>query len=134
MLLFVGDELLLVLFGQANEHQAQHGEINHGFTAARQILVILAHAAIAANPSQCTLHHPPARQMTKATWALESSQYFWSNLHAWPDPHATRTARMAHHHDLPTHVLFDPDASCPSVAIVDPDQADTREATFDRLQ
>jgi hypothetical protein len=58
MFLFVGDELLLVLFCQASEHQAEHGEIDHGFTAARQVLVILAHAAIAADPGQCTLNNP----------------------------------------------------------------------------
>src|SRR5512135_3470314 len=103
MFLLVGDELLLVLFGQASEHQTEHGEIDHGFTAARQVLVILAHAAVAADPGQRTLHHPAAWQMTKAAWALEGSEHFWSNLHARPDPHATRAARMTHHHDLPTH-------------------------------
>src|SRR5438876_10707778 len=72
--------------------------------------------------------------MTEAAWALESSEHLWSDLHSRPDPHATRTARMADYHDLPAHVLFDPDAACPGVAIVDPDQADAWEATFDRLQ
>ena len=41
---------------------------------------------------------------------------------------------MTHHYDLPAHVLLDPGASCSSVAIIDPDQADAWEATFDRLQ
>lgn len=58
MFLLVGDELLLVLFGQASEHEAEHGEIDHGFTAARQVLVILAHAAIATNPGQRALNNP----------------------------------------------------------------------------
>ena len=58
MFLLVDDELLLVLFGQASEHEAEHGEIDHRFTAARQVLVILAHAAIAADPGQRTLNDP----------------------------------------------------------------------------
>src|SRR5204863_9962865 len=67
-------------------------------------------------------------------WELESSQHFWGNLHPRPDPHATRAAGMTHYHDFPAHVLLDPGASCAGVAIVDPDQADAWEATFDRLQ
>ena len=58
MCLLVGDELLLVLFCQTSEHEAEHGEIDHRFTAARQVLVILAHAAVAANPGQCALNDP----------------------------------------------------------------------------
>ncbi len=58
MFLLVGDELLLVLFCQASEHEAEHGEIDRRFTAARQVLVILAHAAIAADPGQRALDDP----------------------------------------------------------------------------
>src|SRR5258708_22041088 len=134
MCLLVFDELLCVLLGQACEHQAEHGEIDHGFTAARQVLVILAHAAIAADPGQGALDHPAAWQMTKAAWALEDGYHFWGNLHPRPDPHATRATGMTHHHDLPAHVLLDPGAPGPGVAIVDPDQADAWEAAVDRLQ
>jgi len=81
MFLLVGDELLLVLFCQAREHQAEHGEIDHRFTTARQVLVILAHAAIAAGPGQGTLDHEASWQRTKAAWALEDSSHFWGNLH-----------------------------------------------------
>src|SRR5438876_11861597 len=133
MFLLVGDELLLVLFCQASEHEAEHGEIDHRFTAARQVLVILAHAAIAADPGQRALDHPAAGQMTKAAWALEDSYHFWGNLHPRPDPHATRTARMADHLHLPPHVLCDPGAPGPGVAIVDPDQADAGKVALDWL-
>jgi hypothetical protein len=68
MFLLVGDKLLLVLFCQASEHQAEHGEIDHGFTAARQILVILAHAAIAADPGQCALHDPATLPPDTVFW------------------------------------------------------------------
>jgi len=60
MFLLVGDELLLVLFCQASEHEAEHGEIDHGFTAAREVLIILAHAPRAADPGQRALNSPAA--------------------------------------------------------------------------
>src|SRR5260221_13941536 len=113
MCLLVFDELLFVLLGQAREHQAEHGQVDHGLTAARQVLVILAHAAIAADPGQRALDHPAAGQMTKAAWAPEDSYHFWGHLHPPPNPHATRKARMADHPHLPPHVLFDPGAPRP---------------------
>ena len=58
MCFLVGDELLLILFCQASEHEAEHGQVNHGLAAAREILVILTHAAIAADPGQRTLDDP----------------------------------------------------------------------------
>jgi hypothetical protein len=134
MCLLVFDELLLVLFCQAREHQAEHGEIDHRFTAARQVLVILAHAAIAADPGQGALDHEASWQMTKAAWALKDSYHFWGNLHPRPDPHATRAAGMADHLYLRAHVLFDPDAPSSRVGIVDPDLLDAGKLAFDWLQ
>ena len=58
MFLLVRDELLFSLFGQASEHQTQHGQIDHGLTAARQVLIVLAHAAIATDPGQRALNNP----------------------------------------------------------------------------
>src|SRR5260370_25319761 len=72
--------------------------------------------------------------MTKAAWALEDSYHFWGYLHPRPDPHATRTARMADPLYLPTHVLFDPGAPGSGVGIVDPDLLHARKLAFDWLQ
>jgi len=41
---------------------------------------------------------------------------------------------MTHHHDQRAPVLLDPGADTPGVAMVDPDQADAPDATFDRLK
>jgi hypothetical protein len=73
MLLLVRNELLCVSLGQACEHQTQHGQIDHGLTTAGLVLIVLAHAPIAADPGQRALHDLAARQMTKAAWALEGS-------------------------------------------------------------
>ena len=58
MCFLVFDKLLLVLLGQACEHQAQHGQVDHGLTTAGQVLIILAHAAGAPYPSDRTLDDP----------------------------------------------------------------------------
>ena len=58
MCLLVCDELLFVLLGQAREHQAEHSQVDHGLTTAGQVLVILAHAPIAADPGQRALDDP----------------------------------------------------------------------------
>src|SRR5260221_9180048 len=50
------------------------------------------------------------------------------------DPHAARTAGMADHLYLPTHVLFDPGAPGSCIGIVDPDLLHTRKLAFDWLQ
>ena len=55
MCLLVFDELLFVLLGQACEHETQHGQIDHGLTTAGQVLIVLAHATIAADPGQSAL-------------------------------------------------------------------------------
>jgi hypothetical protein len=52
------DELRFVLFGQASQHEPEHGEIDHGLTTAGQILIILAHATIATYPCQSSLNDP----------------------------------------------------------------------------
>ena len=58
MCLLIFDELLFVLPGQAREHQPKHGQVDHGLTAAGQVLVVLAHAPIAADPGQGALNNP----------------------------------------------------------------------------
>jgi len=131
MCLFVFDELLFVLLGQAREHQAEHGQVDHGLTTAGQVLVILAHAPIAADPGQRALHDPAAWQMTKAFGPFKQTVI---DLFAGEDPHAARTAGMADHLYLPAHVLFDPDAPSSCVGIVDPDFLYTGKLAFDRLQ
>ena len=131
MLLLVCDELLFVLFCQACEHQAEHGQIDHGLTTAGQVLVILAHAPIAADPGQGALDHPAAWQVTKALGPFKQAVI---DLLAREDPHAARTAGMADHLHLPAHVLFDPGAPSSRVAIVDPDLLHTGKVAFDWLQ
>src|SRR5260370_7473060 len=59
------DELLCVLFGEARKHEPEHREIDHGLRARREVLIILAHTAVAANPGKGTLHHPAPRQGVK---------------------------------------------------------------------
>ncbi len=66
MCLLIFDELRFVLLGQACEHQPKHGQIDHGLTAAGLVLIVLAHAPVAADPSQRAFDHPAAWQMTKA--------------------------------------------------------------------
>src|SRR5260370_29693075 len=55
------DELLCVLFGEARKHEPEHREIDHGLRARREVLIILAHTAVAANPGKGTLDHPASR-------------------------------------------------------------------------
>src|SRR5260370_29567715 len=105
MCLFVFDELLCVLLGQAREHPAEHGQVDHSLTTAGQVLVILAHAAIAADPGQSALDDPAAWQMTKAFGPFKQAVI---DLFAGEDPHPARTARMADPLYFPAHVLFDP--------------------------
>src|SRR5260221_10070841 len=131
MCLLIFDELLFVLLGQAREHQAEHGQVDHGLTAAGQVLVILAHAAIAADPGQSALHDPAAWQMTKALGPFKQAVI---DLFAWKNPHAARTAGMADHFHLPAHVLFDPGAPGSRVTIVDPDFLHARKFALDWLQ
>src|SRR5260370_7192434 len=59
------DELLCVLFGEARKHEPEHREIDHGLRARREVLIILAHTAVAANPGKGTLDHPASRQVFK---------------------------------------------------------------------
>jgi len=56
--LLIRDELLFVLFGQTSQHEPEHGEIDHGLTTVREVLIILAHAAGAPNPAKGTLDNP----------------------------------------------------------------------------
>ena len=72
--------------------------------------------------------------MTKAAWTLKGRQHFRGDLHPRPHPHATRTARMADHHDLRAHVLLDPSAASSGVAIVDPDLLQAGKKALDRLE
>lgn len=51
MCLLVHDELRFVLFGQASQHEPEHREKDHGLTTTGQVLIILAHPAVAANPA-----------------------------------------------------------------------------------
>jgi hypothetical protein len=44
------------------QHQINHGQVDHGFTAGRQRLVILAQPPILAEPAKGPLHDPPLRQ------------------------------------------------------------------------
>ena len=131
MCFLVFDKLLFVLLSQASEHQTQHGEVDHGLTAAGQVLIILAHAPIAADPGQGALDHPAAWQVTKALGPFKQAII---DLLAWKHPHPARTAGMADHLYLPAHVLFDPGAPGSRVAIVDPDLLYTRKLAFDWLQ
>ena len=130
MCLLVFDELLFVLLGQACKHQPKHGQIDYGLTPAGQVLIVLAPAAIAADPGQGALHHPAAWQMTKAPGPFKQALI---DLLAGEDPHPARTAGMADHLHLPTHVLFDPGTPGSRVAIVDPDLLNARELAFDGL-
>src|SRR5260370_18776714 len=57
------DELLCVLFGEARKHEPEHREIDHGLRARREVLIILAHTAVAANPGKGTLDPPASRQV-----------------------------------------------------------------------
>ena len=43
-------------------HQPTHRQVDHGFTARREVLIVFAQAAIPANPGNRAFHHPPARQ------------------------------------------------------------------------
>ena len=58
MCFLVCDKLLFVLLGQACEHQTKHGQVDHGLTTAGQVLLVLAHAPIAANPGQGAFDDP----------------------------------------------------------------------------
>src|SRR5260370_41026988 len=105
MCLLVFDELLFVLLGQAREHQAEHGQVDHSLTTAGQVLVILAHAAIAADPGQRALDDPAAWQMTKAFGPFKQAVI---DLFAGGEPHPARTARMADHLYFPPQSLLYP--------------------------
>src|SRR5215471_2170331 len=72
--------------------------------------------------------------MTKTLGTSESSYHLLRDLHARPDPHPTRTRSMAHHLDFPPHLLFNPLASFPSVALIHPHFFQARKHPFDRLQ
>ena len=58
MCFLVFDKLLCVLLSEASEHQTKHREIDHGLATAGQVLIVLAHAAIAADPGQSTFDDP----------------------------------------------------------------------------
>ena len=44
------------------QHQVDHGQIDHGFTAGRQRLVVLAQPSVFAKPAKGSLHDPTLRQ------------------------------------------------------------------------
>src|SRR5260221_11179242 len=108
MCLLVFDELLFVLLGQAREHEAEHGQVDHGLTTARQVLIVLAHAAIAADPGQSALHDPAAWQMTKAFGPFKQAVI---NLLSGEDPHAARTPGLADPPKPPTPCVLVPSDS-----------------------
>jgi len=47
--------------GKPSEHQSDHCETYHTFTATGQILVVLTHSSISSNPCKCSFHHPTPR-------------------------------------------------------------------------
>jgi hypothetical protein len=71
MCLLVFDELLFVLLGQAREHQAEHGQVDHGLTATGLVLVILAHATRATDPGQSALDIPTMLSYISEIMTLE---------------------------------------------------------------
>ena len=48
--------------GEPTQHQPAHGQINHGFAAHREVLVVFTQTAIAANLGHGAFHHPAIRQ------------------------------------------------------------------------
>src|SRR5260370_35334433 len=64
--LLVLDELLFILFGQASKHEPEHREIHHGLTTAHEVLIILAHTAVAPNPGNRAPDHPASPQGVQA--------------------------------------------------------------------
>src|SRR5689334_24478470 len=72
------------LLCQSAEHHACHGRVEEHFACFDQALEIAAHAPVPPEPSQCSLHHPPALEHVKATRDL------WGLL-AWGEPHAVQT-------------------------------------------
>ena len=74
----------MCLLCQSAEHHACHGRVEEHFACFDQALEIAAHAPVPPEPSQCSLHHPPALEHVKATRDL------WGLL-AWGEPHAVQT-------------------------------------------
>ena len=57
--------------GQTSDHQADHRDIDKGFAGSRQAFVVLAQAALAVQPSECTLDYPALGQHLEADLICE---------------------------------------------------------------
>src|SRR5512135_2829048 len=112
--LLVFDELRLVLFSQASEHESEHAEIDHGLATTGQILIILAQAARTANPSDSTLHDPTARQVFKGF----GQAHLHKPLVLSHDPATTRGT--LDDFDRPAHFGLNPRFALSCIALIHP--------------
>ena len=55
------------------EHEADHGESDHGFGHLGQMLVILGQTPPATEPAECSFNDPSARQHDKALGAWDTA-------------------------------------------------------------
>src|SRR6266700_1277036 len=107
---------------------AAQGEIDHGLTAAGQVLIILTHAAGATNPGDCPLHYPSPRQSFKGLGQRHPDQPRVFGR----DPAAPR--RPLYPLTGPLHVLFNPAFADARVTLIDPHFLQARELALDRLE
>lgn len=67
-------------FREPPEHDARHGHVGEHLASLHEVLVVLRHAPIAADPRECSLDHPPARQHVEV-----SRNLWWQLPRANPD-------------------------------------------------
>ncbi len=117
---------------QTSEHDADHGQVDPGFLAAREHFIVFAKSAPRREPGKCSLDNPPPFEHVEATGA--NLLPIDNRVLRCPDT-TLAAPRMFYHLHLPPERLFDPlDETTFLVRAVYPDQLEPRKAAFEGLQ
>lgn len=93
------------------QHQIDHSQIDHSFTAGRQRLVVFTESAILAQPAECAFHNPAFGQDNEAVHLISLNNF-----------------------NNPAEGLSSPIHKSPGIASINPDSLQPPEATTQLLQ